>query len=40
MNADRLRPCDVGGRHFIVALAHHGHQPSRIITPQQLAGLA
>jgi SAM-dependent methyltransferase/DNA-binding transcriptional ArsR family regulator len=40
MNADRLRPCDVGGRHFIVALAHHGHQPSRIINPQQLAGLA
>jgi DNA-binding transcriptional ArsR family regulator len=40
MNADRLRPCDLVGRHFIVALAHHGHRPSRIINPQQLAGLA
>jgi SAM-dependent methyltransferase len=40
MNADRLRPCDLAGRHFIVALAHHGHRPSRIINPQQLAGLA
>jgi SAM-dependent methyltransferase len=40
MNADRLRPCDLAGRHFIVALAHHGHRLSRIIDPQQLAGLA
>ena len=40
MNADRLRPCDLGGRHYIVALAHHGRRPSRIIDPQQLAGLA
>jgi SAM-dependent methyltransferase len=40
MNADRLRPCDLGGRHYIVALAHHGHRPSRIIDPQLLAGLA
>src|SRR6202167_4952372 len=39
MNADRLRPCDLGGRHYIVALAHHGHRASRIIDPQQLAGL-
>ena len=40
MNADRLRPCDLASRHFIVALAHHGHQPSRIIEPQRLAGQA
>ncbi|MGA2860189.1 MAG: ArsR/SmtB family transcription factor [Steroidobacteraceae bacterium] len=40
MSADRLRPCDLAGRHFIVALAHHGHRPSRIIAPQKLAGLA
>jgi DNA-binding transcriptional ArsR family regulator len=40
MNTDRLRPCDLAGRHFIVALAHHGQRPSRNIDPQQLAGLA
>jgi len=40
MNADRLRPCDLGGRHYVVALAHHGRRPARIIDPQQLAGLA
>jgi ArsR family transcriptional regulator len=40
MNADRLRPCDLAGRHFIVALAHHGQRPSRVIDPQPLAGLA
>jgi DNA-binding transcriptional ArsR family regulator len=38
MNTDRLRPCDLAGRHFIVALAHHGQQPSRSADPQQLAG--
>src|ERR1700685_2036164 len=31
MNADRRRPCDLGGRHYIVALAHHGRRASRII---------
>jgi DNA-binding transcriptional ArsR family regulator len=40
MNTDRLRPCDLAGRHFIVALAHHGQQPSRSADPQQLAGRA
>jgi len=40
MNADRLRPCDLGGRHYVDALAHHGRRPARIIDPQQLAGLA
>jgi SAM-dependent methyltransferase len=40
MNADRLRPCDLGGRHYILALAHHGHQPARSIDAPQLAGLA
>jgi hypothetical protein len=40
MKTDRLRPCDLAGRHFIVALAHHGQRPSRNIDPQQLAGLA
>jgi hypothetical protein len=24
----RLRPCDIGGRHLIIALARHGSQPS------------
>ena len=40
MNTERLRPCDLAGRHFIVALAHHGQQPSRSADPQQLAGRA
>src|SRR5579863_6907432 len=40
MNTDRLRPCDLAGRHFIVALAHHLQPASRNIDPQQLAGLA
>jgi DNA-binding transcriptional ArsR family regulator len=40
MNTDRLRPCDLAGRHFIVALAHHSQQPSRSADPQQLAGRA
>ena len=40
MNADRLRPCDLGGRHFIVALAHHRHRSPHLIDPQPLAGLA
>jgi SAM-dependent methyltransferase/DNA-binding transcriptional ArsR family regulator len=40
MSADRLRPCDLGGRHFIVALAHHRHRPPQLIDTSQLAGLA
>jgi SAM-dependent methyltransferase len=40
MNADRLRPCDLGGRHYILALAHHGHQIARSIDARQLAALA
>lgn len=40
MSADRLRPADLAGRHFIVALAHHRHRPPLLIDPQQLAGLA
>jgi SAM-dependent methyltransferase len=40
MNADRMRPCDLAGRHFIVALAHGRHAPSHRNDPQQLAGLA
>jgi ArsR family transcriptional regulator len=38
MSADRLRPCDLAGRHFLVALAHHRHRPSHLIDPQRLAG--
>ena len=26
LSADRLRPCDLAGRHFIIALAHHSHR--------------
>jgi ArsR family transcriptional regulator len=40
MNADRLRPCDLAGRHFIVALAHSRHRLTHLSGPQQLAGLA
>jgi len=40
MNTDRLRPCDLAGGHFIVALAHHAQPAARNIDPQQLAGLA
>jgi DNA-binding transcriptional ArsR family regulator/protein-L-isoaspartate O-methyltransferase len=40
MSVERLRPCDLAGRHFIVALAHHRHRPSHHIDPHQLAGLA
>jgi SAM-dependent methyltransferase len=39
MSADRLRPCDLGARHFIVALAHRRHRTPHLIDPQQLAGL-
>jgi ArsR family transcriptional regulator len=45
MNPDRLRPCDLGGRHLIVALAHQRHRPPHLIDASQidapqLAGLA
>jgi ArsR family transcriptional regulator len=40
MNADRMRPCDLAGRHFIVALAHGRHRPSHLNDPQQVKGLA
>src|ERR1700691_1377082 len=40
MNADRMHPCDLAGRHFIVALAHGRHRPSHLNDPQQLKGLA
>jgi SAM-dependent methyltransferase len=40
MNAERMRPCDLGGRHFIVALAHGHHRPSQLSDPQPLAGLS
>jgi SAM-dependent methyltransferase len=40
MNADRMRPCDLAGRHFIVALAHGRHRPSHLNDPQQVKGIA
>jgi ArsR family transcriptional regulator len=40
MNAERMRPSDVGGRHFIVALAHAGRRAAHINNPPALAGLA
>ena len=40
MNADRMHPCDLAGRHFIVALAHGRHRPSHLNDPQQLKGIA
>jgi ubiquinone/menaquinone biosynthesis C-methylase UbiE len=40
LNADRMRPCDLGGRHFIVALAHGRHRQPHLSNPQALAGLA
>lgn len=40
MSADRLRPCDLGGRHLIVALAHQRHRPPQLTDSPQLAGLA
>jgi len=38
--ADRLHPCDLGGRHYIVALAHHSHRLPHVTDPQHLAGHA
>jgi SAM-dependent methyltransferase len=40
MNPERMRPCDLAGRHFIVALAHGRQRPSQLNDPQQLAGPA
>jgi DNA-binding transcriptional ArsR family regulator len=40
MNADRMRPCDLAGRHFIVALAHGRQRPTHLNDPQQLKGIA
>ena len=39
MSAERLRPCDVAGRHFIVALAHARRRLTHLGDPQQRAGL-
>jgi len=40
LNAERMRPCDVGGRHFIVTLAHAGRRTAHVNDPQPLAGFA
>ena len=40
MNAERLRPSDVAGHHFIVAFAQHLRQPPRTPSSQHLAGNA
>jgi len=40
LNAERMRPCDVGGRHFIVTLAHAGRRAAHVNDPQPLAGFA
>jgi SAM-dependent methyltransferase len=40
LRADRLRPCDLAGRHFIVAFAHSRDRSSQLIDPQQSAGPA
>jgi ArsR family transcriptional regulator len=40
MSADRLRPADLAGRHFIVALAHQHRRTPQFVDPQQLAGPA
>jgi len=40
LNAERMRPCDVGGRHFIVTLAHAGRRTTHVNDPQPLAGFA
>lgn len=40
MNVGRLRPCDLGGRHFVVAFGQHASAPSLPSQPQQQAGLA
>jgi ubiquinone/menaquinone biosynthesis C-methylase UbiE/DNA-binding transcriptional ArsR family regulator len=40
MNASRLRPCDIGGRHYIVALGQHAASSRELSQPQPQAGLA
>jgi SAM-dependent methyltransferase len=40
MNAARLRPCDIGGRHCIVAIGQHAAQAPLLSPPRQQAGLA
>jgi ubiquinone/menaquinone biosynthesis C-methylase UbiE/DNA-binding transcriptional ArsR family regulator len=40
MSAERMRPCDVGGRHFIVTLARAGRRSPHVNDPQPLAGFA
>jgi len=40
MTAQRMRPSDVAGRHFIVACAQHAPQLSPTPQPQHVAGLA
>jgi len=40
MSADRLRPSDVAGRHFIVAFAQHVPKASYIHQSQPVAGIA
>jgi DNA-binding transcriptional ArsR family regulator/protein-L-isoaspartate O-methyltransferase len=40
MNAGRLRPCDLAGRHYIVAFAHHGPTAAYPTSSQHAQGLA
>jgi SAM-dependent methyltransferase len=40
MSVARLRPCDLGGRHFIIALGRVSPSASHASQPQQQAGLA
>jgi SAM-dependent methyltransferase len=40
MTANHLRPCDIAGRHYIVALAQHATSSQQLLQPQPLAGLA
>jgi ubiquinone/menaquinone biosynthesis C-methylase UbiE/DNA-binding transcriptional ArsR family regulator len=40
MSAGRLRPCDLGGRHYIVAFAQHGTHPSHSTVEQHAEGIA
>ena len=40
MSVDRLRPCDLAGRHYIVAFAQHVSQPSHPSSSLHLAGFA
>ncbi|HWW20858.1 MAG TPA: metalloregulator ArsR/SmtB family transcription factor [Steroidobacteraceae bacterium] len=40
MSIGHLRPCDLGGRHFIIAFGRHASSASQLSQPQQQAGLA